>query len=169
MGNRMSWSMYDKVRKTEGLGKRKSLTDTADSTPKRKKYSPSEHTFDKEKLLEEARSWSGEQQINWSKLAREHGLQKRNGGQILKTYLADMNVYAATKNERPNRENRRAKKKLGGKISFPMHETVAIQKKKLQEKIRGIYSKSDIHIIMFQEVGPIVNPIDLVVSETKIF
>ena len=35
MGNRTSWSMYDRGRKTEGLGKRKSSTDTADSTPEK--------------------------------------------------------------------------------------------------------------------------------------
>ena len=96
MGNRMSWSTYDTVRKMEVLGKRKESAGIAEnSTPKWKKYNIADGSIDTERLLEEANSWTDDQQINWSEVARKYGLQKQNGGQMIKCYLADQNISAA--------------------------------------------------------------------------
>ena len=94
MGNRLSWSTYDKLRNNESLENpsRKRLTEN--STPKRRKNTAVE--FDKEKLPEEASAWSTNQTVR---------LLQKNGGQIIKEFLANNEI------QRPTRAPRRAKKK----------------------------------------------------------
>ena len=52
--------------------------------------------IDKDKLLHEARLWPDDKDINWSKLARDYGLNSPNGGQIIKEFLEENNIPAAS-------------------------------------------------------------------------
>ena len=51
--------------------------------------------IDQVKLLEEAKSWSADQKINWSQLARNYGLTGDNGSQTIKEFLTEQNIAAA--------------------------------------------------------------------------
>ena len=42
--------------------------------------------IDKEAVLAEASAWSDEQKVNWSELARRHGVVQKNGGQMVKEF-----------------------------------------------------------------------------------
>ena len=78
----MSFNMYDKLRKSETLGKR-SADSVITNTPKRKRHGIENEeniSFNTDNLLEEAHTWSNDQRINWSELARKYGLVQTNGG-----------------------------------------------------------------------------------------
>jgi hypothetical protein len=99
--------------------------------------------IDQVKLLEEARSWSADQKINWSQLARNYGLTDDNGGQIIKEFLAEYNIAAAMTVS--SQVVRRHKLRLpGGEISYPTHATVKFQKNGLQKRLdEGEYYMGD--------------------------
>ena len=88
--------------------------------------------IDKEKLLEEARTWTPDKIINWSQLARDYGMEARNGGQMVKEYLKVHSIPAASIQQRPSRAHRRCKKKVSacGKIKLPMYSTVMHEEQK---------------------------------------
>ena len=85
MGNRISWSKFDSIRK-QALCDEVKKTDGTDTQnpPKKHGCKPEALCVDKENLLQEAQSWSPTQNINWSELARRYGLNKKNGGQCIK-------------------------------------------------------------------------------------
>lgn len=144
MRNRVSWSLFDKMRKTN-------LEDTPNR--KRKGNPPATNTgtppkqrchgvkadnleFDKDRLMQESSQWDELAKINWSELARNYGITKPNGGQIVKEFLAQQGVAAAQINQHPTRTPRRSKRKMFGKVSFPMPSPVSYQKKVLDDKIQ---------------------------------
>ena len=103
----------------------------------KRKYGNIDHTAQSE-LLEEAASWSPDQRVNWSLLARQHGIEALNGGQRVKEFLKEHNIPAALIVQWPTRAPRRHKKKLGsGKVSFPMYPTVASERYKTQQRIES--------------------------------
>lgn len=102
MQNRISWSVFDKIRKTEGLGvppKRKQQDDSENTPPtKRKRHGCKQENLaiDTTKLLEEARMWTPEEKVNWSQLATRYSLTSSNRGQVIKEFLKDQHIPAAS-------------------------------------------------------------------------
>ena len=140
--NRISWKTYDKLRKAEGLTatpKRPAQSRAQGEPSQKKRYGNLSCTLsiDKEKLLQEARTWSPDKVINWSQLARDYGMEALNGGQMVKEYLKVHSIPAASIQQRPSRAQRRCKKKISacGKITLPMYPTVMHEKGKVQERI----------------------------------
>ena len=135
--NRISWNTYDKIRKTEGMTTPKRPATTLVQCRKRK-YRNLSGTLqiDKDRLLHEARLWPDDKDINWSKLARDYGLNSPNGGQIIKEFLEKNNIPTASIYQRPSRAKRRCIKKVGAEgVSFPMYPTVKHGRQKLLERI----------------------------------
>ena len=99
MANRISWITFNKMRTTT-LTDRKRRTTNEDMPPPKRiaTYNGSfEEISDQQSLLEEARSWLPEQKVNWSELAKQYGIQKKNGGQIIKEWLKIHNIPTAKK------------------------------------------------------------------------
>ena len=69
--------------------------------------------------------------MNWSELARRYGIDKPNGGQIIKEILAEKGHPAAMRMERPNRAKRRSKCTTKSNITFPMYAPVCHHKEVL--------------------------------------
>ena len=111
MGNRISWRSYDRARKAEGL-------ESQYTKPVQKRMhgcKMTSVTFNKEAVLAEARTWSDGQKINWSDMARRHGLVEKNGGQIVKEFLEVSNIAAACRSDvkrAPRRERRNYQRAL---------------------------------------------------------
>lgn len=126
MHNKISWCAYDKLRKTEGLAttpKRKRQQD--EDTPTAKKRhgcKPENLTINTEELIQEASTWSPTETINWSQLGTKYGLTTPNQGQVIKEFLQEHNIPAASVAQRATQTTRRPKKKFkSGKTSFPMY------------------------------------------------
>lgn len=60
---------------------------------------PDTLTFDKHQLLQEARSWQPNEQVNWSQLGLRYGLSEPNRGQVIKEYLAEQGIQVAQNNQ----------------------------------------------------------------------
>lgn len=144
--NRLSWNTFDKIRKQQGLqascgpGQKRPLTDPTQSTPKRRRHgtTPSMLQVDKEQLIEEARTWDPDMEINWSKLGTSYGLTAANRGQTTKEFLKEQGIPVACTPQRPLRAPRRQKKRLpGGQISVPMYKPLSVQKEKVVSKIQS--------------------------------
>lgn len=135
--NRLSWSRFDSVRKSQGLSgtKRKKPTNENDEEPTTKRKHGCNAAkltcmIDKDELLHEAHLWEPDKQVNWSQLGQRYGLSMPNCGQVIKEYLAEQGIPAAQINQCKYKSPRRSKKRLpGGKVSFPMYKPV----KKLKE------------------------------------
>lgn len=148
MSNRISWRKFDKIRTAETL-ENSSAHSVLDQTPSRKRKNPpsdentpsskrkhgSPTTLSKtaeEDLLAEARSWSDNETVNWSSLARRYAMTKANAGQSIKEFLRSHNILTASKEQRKGRSHRRKRKLLPGGIPFPMQHHSAFHKKELQ-------------------------------------
>lgn len=141
MGNRISWRKFDAIRKSQTLDslstpsrkRKRVLSDENSPPPKRKQHgSLSLPVTIKEDLLAEAQTWTDDETVNWSSLARRHGVVNRNGGQTVKEFLRAHSIPAASKVQRKGRSLRRKRKVLPGGIPFPMQHHSSSQKKKLQ-------------------------------------
>ena len=106
LGNRISWTTYNKIRTSQGLQQR---SDSDGPVTKKRKHGclPTNLEIDKEKLLQEAKTWEAGQSINWSQLGTKYGLQAANRGQVIKEFLADQGIEAAQTNQRSQRASRR--------------------------------------------------------------
>ena len=85
-------------------------------------------------LLVEAKTWTADEQINWTQLAGRYEVTGPNRGQIVKEFLELEGIQAAmTKRQ----IIRRAKLRLpGGEVTYPTHMTIAAQKRTLLQKVR---------------------------------
>ena len=102
--NRLSWRTYDKLRKTEGMSTPKRPAESLVQCRKRKYRNLSQTLqIDKENLLHEAQLWPHDKDVNWSKLARAYWLMSLNGGQMIKEFLEENNIPAASIYQRPSR------------------------------------------------------------------
>lgn len=141
MRNRISWSAYDKIQKTEGLTatpkrKRQDQPESENLQSAKRRHSCKQENLgiDIEQLLQEG---SEKEQVNWSQLASRYGLITANRGQVIKEFLQEHNIAAACVVQRACRTLRRAKKKFkGGKVSHPMHKPILNQKQQIMEKVR---------------------------------
>ncbi|KAL5517132.1 hypothetical protein EMCRGX_G002607 [Ephydatia muelleri] len=140
MGNRLSWRFYDRARKVEGLeSKCTNATASAEKLMRKRIHgcSLTNVLVDKEAVLAEASAWSDEQKVNWSELARRHGVVQKNGGQMVKEFLQACNIPAACRTDVKRAPRRRKKKILGG-ITMPMKKPSAFYKNKLSEEIEKV-------------------------------
>ena len=167
--NRISWRTYDRLRKAEGLetcSSRKRLAERiSDGEPRNKRRCTSllnNTMVDKFSLLQEAQSWPSHKVINWSQLARDYGLQCSNGGQIIKEYLCEHGIPAASIQQRPSRAPRRCKKRVHATTdtTMPMYPTIIHEKAKLEDRI----SKGE--IIIGDEVVPTTHDSFTIDTET---
>ena len=89
-----------------------------------------------ERLLEEAKGWSPFEKVNWSQVTSRYGLTSPNKGQIVKEFLEEQGIPAASTSQTPMRAPHRSKKKVqGGRLSIPMHRPLPLQRQNLQEKM----------------------------------
>ncbi len=142
--NRISWRAFDKIRKTEGLAttpKRGRSEPNPEETPepqlkRRRKHGTLSVEVDTEKLLQEARAWPPAEKVNWSELAKRYGQTTCNGGQLIKGFLCDHNIPAASISQRNTRAPRRPRKKLRrSRVSFPMHRTLNFHRQTLNQRV----------------------------------
>lgn len=145
VSNRLSWKKFDLIRKNLALEshfqtpKRKRVQCSASDipTPKRKHSSPLNPTKTEDDLLEKARCWNDDEVINWSKLAREYGITRPNGGQSIKEFLKGHQIPAAMHKQRAQRCQRRKRKTLPGGVPFPMARPTSFHKKKLSAQVQA--------------------------------
>ena len=152
MAHRISWTTFDTLRKSaleQRLPKRQrddreaqaqsSHTDDLHSEPPTKKcrIGHQENNMDIARLLNEARSWTPNDVVNWSELARRYGLVKSNGGQIIKQILQKHDIPNACIVQRASRKPRRGRKKLPGNIAFPMAKPTKHHRLELKKQIES--------------------------------
>ena len=141
MENRISWSAFNKIRKTEGLAStpKRKRPDNSEGLPstKRKRHGckPDNLAINKEELLQEARMWIPQEHVNGSQLAARYGLTTSNRGQVIKEFLKEENIPAACVDQRSNTPRRPKRKFKSGRTSLPMHKPISYQKQKIEEKV----------------------------------
>ena len=95
--------------------------------PKQRKHSPNFDTvsWDKDKVQQDLELWPEGEKINWSKFAREHQINAKNGGQIVKEFTVEIGIDVKRVDGRVEGVRMHAKKlKMpGGEISVPCHKT----------------------------------------------
>ena len=109
--------------------------------PQPKKHSPdfTNVTWNKEKLRCTLEKWPETETIIWSRVAQEHGITARNGGQIVKEFAAENGFDTVRFDNRRGGKRMRAKKlKMpGGEISVPCHKTVNMIKLDWEDMIES--------------------------------
>lgn len=143
--NRLSWSRFDSVRKSQDLSgaQRKKPTNENDEDPTTKRKHGCNAAkltcmIDKDELLHEAHLWEPDKQVNWSQLGQRYGLSMPNCGHVIKEYLAEQGIPAAQINQCKYKSHRRSKKGLpGGKVSFLMYKPVEKLKERVTENIQS--------------------------------
>ena len=140
IGNRMSWSKYNKMRLSQSFETREEAllrTTTKGIIERRHGVTTENLAIDKEALLQEANQWSPDQHINWSEVGNKYGLTCHNRGQVIKEFLSGHGIAVAQKRQRGNIARRKRLKLPGGEISQPTHPTVKEEKQILQERVNS--------------------------------
>ena len=94
-------------------------------------------TWDKEKLQETIANWPAGTFINWSKVAREHGIPGSNVGQVVKEFTAKHGIdtsHIATPKRKPTIRPRM--KKLEYDVSIPSNPPI----RAVEAEIRSMIS-----------------------------
>ena len=108
---------------------------------KAKSHSPdvTNVTWDKQKVLDDLRSWDSTDKINWSKFARDHHVPGKNGGQVVKEFAKRNNIdVTQLDNKKPGTRQRARKLRLpGGDISVPTHRTITQVKEDWADMIKS--------------------------------
>lgn len=134
---RLSYKKYNAIRMAEAFETPDQATERVQCQtprPRTHGYAQGNLPCDTDQLLNEARTWSENEKVNWTKLADRYGITGGNRGQTIKEFLAKNEIPAAKLKQREF--VRRAKLKFpGGEISHPTHITVADQKREIQQKI----------------------------------
>lgn len=125
-----SISSYKRTRMATSFESNSQKLDRTQTTHKHKKHSPhfDKVTWDKEAVLQTLFSWSREEAINWSQVAKEHNIPGSNCGQILKEFAAEngIDIFELDKRQ-PNTRARAKKLRMpGGEISVPTHRLMII-------------------------------------------
>ena len=116
---------------------RKRLSEFYDgpSTSKKKKKTHSPNfdtvTWDKRKVIDDLHQAESQgEKINWSCFAREHGVEGKNGGQVVKEFaiLSNINTTILDKQESKSRSRSTKKKIPGYQISIPTFPPVKVVK-----------------------------------------
>ena len=171
MQNRISWNACNRIRKTERL-----LPHQRENAKEMKIYQLKKKrkhgcnlenlAINADQLLREASTWSPTERINWSKLGERYGLTTPNRGQVIKEFLQENNIPAASVAQRTTRTPRRPKKKFrSGRTSFPMYKLVSFEKQKIQDKIsRGEVTLGD-EVVVSTYKRYKINPEDNTIME----
>ena len=135
--NRLSFRKYNSIRLAEAFETSEKAAERtrSKSRPSHRIHgtSPENVPFDKDALVDEAKTWSDDQQVNWTQLAGRYGVTGSNRGQKVKEFLETQEIPAAMIKRQVVR---RAKLRLPGReITYPTHKTVTAQKKTLLQKI----------------------------------
>ena len=99
----------------------------AEPCPKRSHIPSDENIhFDVSQICKDVESWPDSMSINWSELARKHGLTCKNGGQIIKETAQKHGIDVFRfPNQPQKRRTRVCKRRLpGNEISVPMNPTL---------------------------------------------
>ena len=107
MASRISWKKFDKMRTVtlvELKGKKRKNDNRDEDMPPAKRthtgnLDVEEQNTDVQNLLEEAQSWSPSKVVNLSDLARQCGITRHNGGQVLKEIMKKHGIVAASLNQ----------------------------------------------------------------------
>lgn len=95
---------------------------------KKKSHSPSDEnrTWNSDAVLQDLGQWPQDVPINWSSLARSHGVPGKNCGQVVKDFAKEhgIDTFALDKRTIAPRPRRRKCKLPGGEISSPSLPTV---------------------------------------------
>ena len=80
--------------------------------PNKKKHSPNiDHVaWDKDKLHHTLTNWPDSVKINWTQVAREHGISAKNGGQVVKEFAKERGIDTENLDNTKERVRMRAKK-----------------------------------------------------------
>ncbi len=131
-------SSDDSMRKYQ----RKRLTQSFEHQPQLKRVkshipSASVSLWDSEAIVKDVREWPDGKKMNWSELARCHGVTGGNVGQIVKGIVEESGVDVSRFSERPtHRQARASKRKLPGQEVFiPANPTLAAIKADIQAMI----------------------------------
>eukprot|EP00731_Ephydatia_muelleri_P013922 Em0007g1232a len=151
IGNRMSWSKYNKMRLSQSFETREEAllrTTTKGIIERRHGVTTENLAIDKEALLQEANQWSPDQHINnWSEVGNKYGLTCHNRGQVINKFLSGHGIAVAQKRQRGNIARRKRLKLPGGEISQLTHPTVRVEKQILQERVNcGQYMEGDYEV-----------------------
>ena len=92
MSHRMSWRKFDEIRKSSTLESNLSLNQTPtrkrnhpndENTPiSKRKHGSSTNPAKLEEIFSEAQTWDANETINWSDLARRHGIVSRKEARL---------------------------------------------------------------------------------------
>ena len=100
-------------------------------TPQPKKRRPhtpnlSSVTWDKDAVLAEVEAWPEDRMVNWSEIARNHGIDAKNGGQIVKELARANGIDVGAMDGRPEGVRVRSqKRRLGSDILAPCLPSVS--------------------------------------------
>ena len=176
LGNRLSWRKFNKndaLDDNHQTPKRKQteLTPDENTAPVTKRKHGTALNCAQDELLLKAQSWGENEVINWSALAREHGITSSNGGQSIKEFLKEHNIPAAFDEQRVERSQRRKRKTLPGGVPFPMPHSSAFQRKQLFAKVQsGVVIEGE-NVVPVSVPSVTVNKPDkeVVETETQVF
>ena len=96
-GNRLSYSKYQKIRIAESYKPKvgNHSCQNENQSEKQHGFAKRNYQFDEEQLLTEAKTWSPNAKINWTKLGTDMQLTCANRGQVVKEFLAENGIPAA--------------------------------------------------------------------------
>ncbi len=110
----------------------------------------SQVSWDKQSVLRELQALPDGSKVNWSEIARTHGVPGGNAGQVVKEFARQNGVDVSALDSRPaSHRVRSQKRKLpGGEISVPCPPTISVIKKQRNELI------SDGTLVLGQPCAP---------------
>ena len=119
-----SLSAYSRKRKAMCLE-----TQTTPQPKKKRSHIPnlSSVTWDKDAVLAEVEAWPEDTMVNWSKIARDHGIVTKNGGQIVKELARENGMDVGAMDGRPEEVRVRSQRRRlpGCDISAPCLPSVS--------------------------------------------
>lgn len=106
---------------------------------KKRKHSPtfSKVTWDRDQLKETLSTWPDEKPINWTKVARDHGIAGHNAGQVAKEFAEKEQINLsriATSRRKPTLRPRR-QKLPGSTISIPSNPSIKVASDEISSMI----------------------------------
>ena len=107
---------------------------------RKKSHSPnfSLVTWDKNKLRETIENWPTDTTINWSEVARDHGITGKNAGQVVKEFTEKEGIdtsHIATPKRKPTMRPK-MRKLPGGEVSIPSNPSIGA----IETEIRSMIS-----------------------------
>ena len=108
---------------------------------KPKKHSPNFNNveWDKENLEHTLQNWPSDSPINWSAIARDHGVPGGNAGQVVKEFANSLGLFTS-EGSTPRRKPRLRAKKVrlpGSDISIPSNPAVTVVNREIQTMVES--------------------------------